>query len=1028
MFYSLIRFSIYKPYIIIAFMSLLTIFCSWKLLQTSLDIFPEFSPKLVIIQTEALGLSSEQVENSVTRPLESLLSGIPNIEYLRSESIAGLSVLTLTFNEGSSHSNNRQLITERLNGAKNILPKFVKSPIIMPLASSAATIMTIGYSSDNNSLLDLRTFVEQHVAPALLSVKGVADVNIFGGEQKQLNIILNKDKLIEYSIPIDLVIKNLENANLKIFGSLVTSNQEIQVVQNNLISLNKIKSINIVNESGKIIKLSDISTIEFNASRQISKASIEGKLGVVVMVIGQLDADTVAVTEAIDDALIALKELTAKNNIQLNNQIFRPANYILKSLHSILDHLAVGGILVLLVLIVFMSNLKAALISALAIPISLILAAILTLTTGTSLNIMVIGGLAIALGEVVDDAIIDVENILRRLRENSKLKKPLHNLKVIYRASIEVRGSVVFASLIVMLVFIPLLILSGVVGRMFAPLGIAYILAIFSSLISALTLTPALASISFNKYSEKKDPLIIKLINPSYEKALYFLSRFPKISSICALLICSSGIFLVPKLMLGFLPELREGHFMIHTSSLTGTSLSETMRLGNIITKNVLDIEGVKTMSQWAGRAERGADTFGSHYSEFEVELESLSGKKQQIIFNKIKDILVNTPGISFEANSFLIERVDETSSGYSSPIVLQIFGNNLSEIDIASSKLYKKIIDNPALQNIQLKSILGKPQINIELNYKLLAMHNISIDETYNLINAALDGVIIDSYYEDMIKIPIVLSYKDKGSLDHINKLKNIVLNNKDGQSFKLDDVSKIFITKGRYNILHDSGRKMQIITAKAQNGATNIALNEINSIINNTDLGSNIYTNITGSAVEGKKARIELITTSCLVLIGVLFLVLIAIGNIKNTFLILINLPFALIGGVVAAILGGGLLSIGSIVGFVTLFGITLRNSIMLVSHYQYLVFKSGYEWNQETAIKGAKERLPSILMTGLVTGLAMLPIAFDADNAGREIMGPMASIIIGGLATSTILNLLILPAFMLAFGSFNKKSYNN
>ena len=430
-------------------------------------------------------------------------------------------------------------------------------------------------------------------------------------------------------------------------------------------------------------------------------------------------------------------------------------------------------------------------------------------------------------------------------------------------------------------------------------------------------------------------------------------------------------------------------------------------------------------MSQWAGRAERGADTFGSHYSEFEVELESLSGEKQQIIFNKIKDILVNTPGISFEANSFLIERVDETSSGYSSPIVLQIFGNNLDEIDTASSKLYKKLIDSAALQNIQLKSILGKPQINIELNHKLFAMHNISIDETYALINAALDGVVIDSYYEDMIKIPIVLSYKDKGSLDHINKLKNIVLINKDEQSFKLDDVSNIFITKGRYNILHDSGRKVQVITAKAKNGTTNVALKEINSIIDNTDLGSNIYTNIKGSAVEGKKARIELITTSSLVLIGVLFLVLIAIGNIKNTFLILINLPFALIGGVIAAILGGGLLSIGSIVGFVTLFGITLRNSIMLVSHYQYLVFKSGYDWNQETAIKGAKERLPSILMTGLVTGLAMLPIAFDADNAGREIMGPMASIIIGGLATSTILNLLILPSFMLAFGSFNKKS---
>ena len=805
-----------------------------------------------------------------------------------------------------------------------------------------------------------------------------------------------------------------------ISGSLNTTNQELQVISDNLNPIEKIKNINILSYNGQYFSLKEIATIKFTASKQISKASIESNDGIIVMIIGQLNADTVAVSKSIDNSLEKLDFLIKSNNIKIHDQIFRPANYILKSLHSILDHLAIGGLLVLIVLIIFMSNLKAALISALAIPISLILAAILTLSTGTSLNIMVIGGLAIALGEVVDDAIIDVENILRRLRENSKLKNPINNLKVIYKASLEVRGSVIYASLIVMLVFVPLLLLSGVVGRMFAPLGIAYILAIFASLISALTLTPALSSISFNRYTERKDPILIKFLTPFYEKVLLYITSLPKLFSILTLIICFSGVFLLPKLILGFLPELREGHFMIHTSSITGTSLSETMRIGDKNKKKIMQIEGVKTMSQWAGRAERGADTFGSHYSEFEVELNDLSGKRQQIIFDKIRDVLINTPGISFEANSFLIERVDETASGYTSPIVIQIFGDSLIDIDNASNKIYLKLLNNKFITDVQLKSILAKPQVNIELDNKLLSINNITLSEAKLFINAALDGILIDTYYEDVLQVPIVLSYNNN-YVNHIDYLNNLVLYNNQGQPVKLSNISNISMTDGRYNILHDSGRRVQIITAKPSGNASDRSLKEINNIIKEIDLGDNIYTNITGSAVEGKKARNELIVTSLLVLIAVLFLVFLAIGNFRNTLLILINLPFAMVGGIIAALLGGGLLSIGSIVGFVTLFGITLRNSIMLVSHYQHLVFKEGMIWNAITAIKGASDRLPSILMTGLVTGLAMLPIAFDADNAGREIMGPMASIIIGGLTTSTILNLLILPAFMLAFGNF-------
>ena len=997
MLYSLIRFSIYKPAIVIVFSFLLIFYCGWKLFQTSLDIFPEFSPKLVIIQTEAPGMSTEQVETLVTRPIETLLNGIPEVDNTRSESIAGLSVVTLTFEESSNRTENSQMVLEKLDGINSILPQTAKHPKIMPLTSSAATIMTIGFTSDTISLLDLRSFVEKNISPSLLSVKGIADINVFGGYEKRLEILLNDNIFMETGLTLSDILLALNSVNLKILGTIETTNQEINVISPENISIERIASIIVNSKNGKSWKLKELASIQYSKNKQISKASIESTDGVILMLIGQLNADTVAMTNLLDNIINDLNPLLEANNI-----------------------------LVLLVLIIFMSNIKAALISALAIPVSLILASILTLLTGTSLNIMVIGGLAIALGEVVDDAIIDVENILRRLRENNQKPKPTNSLKVIYRSSLEVRGSVVYASLIVMLVFVPLLMLSGVAGRMFAPLGIAYILAIFSSLISALTLTPALSSLGFRNINKTSDPIIIRLINPIYEKIIYVISLYPKFNSILAILICCGGLLLfLPKLTIGFLPELREGHYMIHTSSLTGTSLDETMRIGNKISENVLSIDGVKTISQWAGRAERGADTYGSHYSEFEVELYDISGKEQQRVYNEMRHILSSTPGITFEANSFLIERVDETSSGFTSPIVLQLFGNDLHELDKVANQLFFKLKQSELLIDIQIKSALGKPQIEIKPRSDKLDLYNIPLNEFYSVINASLNGITIGNFYNDSIQVPIVLTLLDNSYKSHITDIENINILGKGNQLVKLKEIADISIGQGRYNIYHDAGRRVQIITAKVINGATEAGIAQIKKILNEEQFDNNIYIKITGAAIEGAESRKELIVISCIVLIGILFLVLLAINNVRNTFLILANLPFALIGGVIAAFLTGGLLSIGSIVGFVTLFGITLRNSIMLVSHYQTLIFKEGFLWNKETAIKGAKDRLPSILMTGLVTGLAMLPIAFDADNPGREIMGPMASIIIGGLTTSTILNLFILPAFMLGFGSFVKRN---
>ena len=1025
MVFPLIRYSIYKPAIVVAFAFLLLVYCGWKLFNTSLDIFPEFSPKLVVVQTEAPGMSTEQVELLISRPIESLLNGIPEVMHVRSESIAGLSVITITFMDNSNRTENSQMVLEKLNGVSSILPESSMHPKIMPLSSSAATIMTIGFTSNEKSLLEVRSIIENNVSPTLLSTEGVADLNIFGGYEKRLEILLKENIFKKTDLTIRDILSALNSVNLTVTGNIITTNQEINVISEKNVSIEKIESILVKSKNGKSWKLNEIASIKFSKSKQINKASIETEKGVLLMVIGQLNADTVAVTKRLDMVINELRPLLENNNIQIHSDIFRPANYILTSLHSIIDHLAMGGILVLFILIIFMANIKAALISALAIPISLTLAAILTLLTGTSLNIMVIGGLAIALGEVVDDAIIDVENILRRLRENRALAKPVNSLKVIYRSSLEVRGSVIYASLIVMLVFVPLLMLSGVVGRMFAPLGIAYILAIFSSLISALTITPALSSLGFRNLKQTKDPLIIRILSPIYEKMIYTISLNPKFNSILALLFCCLGLLLVPKLNIGFLPELREGHYMIHTSSLTGTSLEETMRIGDHITEKVLAIEGVKTMSQWAGRAERGADTFGSHYSEFEVELNHLSGKEQQNIYDEMRNILHRTPGITFEANSFLIERVDETSSGFTSPIVIQLFGNNLDELDKVANQLFLKLKQSNLLTDIQIKSVLGKPQIEIEPKLDKLDLYNISLEEFYSVINASLDGIIIGDFYHNSIKIPMVLTLIDNNFKSHITNIENIEIRGIDNKLVKLKDLAKITIGQGRYNIYHDAGRRVQIITADVIGNTTELGIKEITDIINKEKFDSSVYVKIVGTAVEGAEARKELIIISFIVLIGILFLVFIAINNVKNTFLILVNLPFALVGGLIAAFFTGGLLSIGSIVGFVTLFGITLRNSIMLVSHYQRLVFIEGEFWNQHTAIKGAKERLPSILMTGLVTGLAMLPIALDADNPGREIMGPMAAIIIGGLTSSTILNLFILPAFMLAFGSFVKRS---
>lgn len=1022
---ALVRFSLRFRGVVVALAILLLGYGAYDLQRAGLDIFPEFSPNLVIIQTESVGLSAEEVELLVSQPIESALGGLIGLESVRSESIQGLSIVTVVFQEGSDVYRNRQLVSERLAGLAGSLPEGVATPVAVPLSSSSATILTIGVRNADDDLMALRDLVDWTIKPRILSVPGVADVNVFGGEQRQLQIQVDPRRLVRHGLAIDDVVTAAAEATGVVgAGFIENRNQRLTLrIAGQPLDAESLRQVVLVaGTDGNHVLLGDVADIRMAAAPPIGAAAIMGEPGVVMMIIGQRGANTLTVSRAVEAALDDLRTVLEDQGVTLYPDLFRPANYIEASLGNIGDHLMLGGGFVLLVLFLFLFNLRTALISAVAIPLSLLSACLVLLELGINLNVMVIGGLAIALGEVVDDAIIDTENIFRRLRENRQRSTPRPPGEVVFAASMEVRGSVVYASFIVALVFVPLLTLGGVSGRLFAPLGSAYILAILASLLIALTVTPALCYLLLagGRY-RAADPPLIRLIKPAYERCLGALLRNSGVAIVISLLLCLAGLSILPALGTRFLPELREGHYIVHTTSMPGTSLQESIRIGNRLTEQFLDIAGVRSVSQWAGRAERGADTFGSHYSEFEVDLEPLSGGEQQQVLDGLREVLGDFPGILFEANTFLIERVDETISGYTSPVVVNVYGNDLDTLDRLAQGVAAVMRGTPGATDVQLRSPPGTPLALIRLRPAQLTRAGLRPIQVMDAIQVAYEGRVVGRGYAGNrpFEVAVILHPDRRVALDQIADLP---IRTPSGQLLRLGQLADIQQSGGRYNILRRNAQRLQTVTGNVEGRPLSEFMADLEQrMLQQISFPAGTYPEFTGAALEGSQARQDLILHSLIVGAGVLMLVYIAIGSMRHMLLMLVNLPFSLVGGVVAVLLTGATLSVGSLVGFVTLFGITVRNSIMLVSHYQHLVHEEGEPWNAATALRGARERLPSILMTALVTALAMLPIAMNSDNPGREIMGPMAAIIIGGLASSTLLNLLILPSIVLRFGRF-------
>ncbi|AKR43281.1 efflux RND transporter permease subunit [Methylophilus sp. TWE2] len=1035
----LVRFAIRFYGVIIGLAILVIVYGGYSLSQSDLNVFPEFAPTQVVIQTESPGLSASLVEKLVTQPIENTISGAIGIKSLRSQSIPGLSIITVIFQDKSDIYRNRQIVAERLNMLGNQLPPGIV-PNITPLTSSASTVLGLGVTSDKLSLMQLRTLVDWHLTPHLMAIPGVADVNVYGGEVRQFQIKIDPRKLMLYQLNVQDVVNAASRATgVRGAGYIQNDNQRIILnSQGQTTTPEQLANITLLRKLGRTIRIRDVAEVTEGAAPSISAAAVNGQPAVYLSVQGQLGANVYALTKQLERKLADIKPSLTTQAVTLHEGLFRPANFIETAIHNLRTDILIGSVLVVLVLFVFLFNVRTAVISATAIPLSLLTAIVVLYQYGVGLNIMVLGGLAIALGEVVDDAIIDTENIFRRLRENRLLVQPLPAAKVVFQASMEVRSSVVYATMIVALVFLPLLTLSGVAGKLFAPLGYAYISAILASLVVALTLTPALCyALLANAPLKNEDSPLLHWLKQRYVKLLHLIEHRYQLILATSFICIALGLAVLPLFRGQFIPALREGHYILHMTAVPGTSEVQTLKLGNQVTNVLLDIPGVRSVAQWVGRAPNAADTFGTHYSEFEVEIGTVSGAEQERILHNIREELAGETedddadgkvelgfvGANFAINTFLTERIEETISGYAAGLVINIYGQDLDALDRDAQKVANLLSNIRGVRDVMVQSPPETPEIIIRLKQEKLALWGLQPMDVLDTVKACYEGVPVNHVFMGNRSIGVSVLLND-ASRDDIADMRNIPIFNPEGQMLKLSDVAYVAQEGGRSKILHAGAKRIQTITANISGRDQALLIQEIrNTLHKKLQLNSGNYLEFSGEAEANAQSRQDLIIHSLVAGVAIFLMLYIAFGRLRNLMLTFANLPFALIGGVIATFFTGGWISVGTLVGFVTLFGITLRNSIMMISHFQHLVDKEGCRWNLETCIRGASERLPSVLMTALVTALGLLPLAIGSGEPGREIEGPMATIIVGGLISSTILNLLILPTIMLHFGRFEK-----
>ena len=1034
---ALVHFSLKYRGVVVALACVLLGYGIHVARNAKLDVFPSFVQPQVMIQTECPGLAPEQVELLVTLPIESTVNGLGDMESLRSESIEGLSIITVVFKEGTDVFRARQMLAEQLAETAGKLPASVKSPRMTPLTSSTMDLLKIGLVSDRLTPMELRTFADWTLKPRLLSVPGVAKCSTFGGEVRQLQIQVQPDRLLAHNLALTDVLAAARVATgVMGAGFVETRNQRITLqTEGQALTPEILAEVVVAHTNGLSVRLKDVARVVEGAEPKFGDTVVMGRWGVLMTMSSQYGANTMEVTRLLEAALDEMKPVFEKEGITIYGRLHRPATFIETALKNMKHSLALGGILVAVVLFLLLGSVRTACISLTAIPLSLLTAVIVMEKFGVTINTITLGGLAIALGEVVDDSIIDVENIFRRLRESrageTPALRPASIFNIVLNASLEVRRAVVYATFIVALIFLPVLTLTGLQGSFFAPLALSYILAILASLLVALTVTPALAYLVFDKGVRKsEEPRLQHWLKAGYRRLLGLIARWPRALIAVVVVICAGALTRLPTGEGGFLPEFREGHLVLQVFAAPGTSLPAMLEMGTQISHELLANTNIATVEQQVGRAELGEDPWGPHRSEFHVELKPMPGEQEAKMADEIRDILKKFPGItSFEVLTFLGDRISETLTGETAPVVVNIFGEDLDLLDAKAREVAAVLNSVPGHADVQVKSPPGVPRTAVRLRPDRLTQFGFRPVEVLEAIQTSYQGTVVAQTHRgnQVSDVAVILDEKARQDPEAIGSL---LLHGPQGSVMPLRELAEIYPTSGRFSILHEGARRRQTVTcATSGRDVTSFVDEARKQVAAKVNFPAGIYAAFSGAAQAKEKAQRELLLHSAIAGVGILLLLSVVFHNGRNLLLVLANVPFALVGGVIAVWLtslageaGEGGLTIGSLVGFVTLFGITTRNSIMMISHFEHLVAEEGMTWGPEAVMRGASERLMPILMTATVTGLALLPLALGSGEAGREIEGPMAIVILGGLVTSTALNLLVLPTLALRYGKFD------
>jgi CzcA family heavy metal efflux pump len=982
-----------------------------RLHQAPLDVFPEFAPPRVEIQTEGPGLSTEEIESLVTVPLENALNGTPSLKTIRSKSVLGLSSIELIFQEDTDLNIARQMVQERLTVEAARLPAVAKPPVILAPLSSTSRVLKIGMQSDKLSQMEMTELARWTIRPRLMSVPGVANVAIWGQRDRQYQVLVDPERLRAHGLALADVERAAGDAAAVSGGGFVdTPNQRLAVrhVSTIVTAADLARSV-VAFRNGAPLRLGDVAEVREDHPPPIGDAIINDVPGLLLIVEKQPTGNTLEVTRKVEAALEEMKP--GLRDVQVDSTIFRPATFIEMSLENLSRAMVIGCILVLIILAAFLFDWRTALISATAIPLSLVAAALVLQQAGVTLNTMVLAGLIIALGEVVDDAIIDVENIVRRLRLNRAAGSPQSAFRVVLEASVEVRGAVVYGSFTVMLVIMPVFFLTGLAGSFFRPLAMAYVLATFASLVVALTVTPAMSLLLLPGRSDRRrEAPLVTLLKKPYRNVLPALISRPSwaAAGLGALLV--AAIVSTPFLGEEFLPKFQEYDFLMHWVEKPGTSLEAMDRITIRASKELRAIEGVRNFGSHIGRAEVADEVVGPNFTELWISLDRDVDYPRKVA--EIQEVVDGYPGLYRDLLTYLRERIKEVLTGASASIVVRIYGDDMDKLRQHAQRVRGAIEEIRGVSDLKVEPQVLVPQINVRLRPEAAAQFGLTPGDVRRTAATLIKGQVVGEVYRQQ-KVYQVAVWGTPQVRTDLASVGQCLIETPSGGHVPLDEVADVWLMPAPNEVKRENASRRIDVTCNVRDRDLGAVARDIETRVRQLQFDRGYHPEFLGEYAAQQQSRRRMAGMGLIALLGIVVLLYSEFRAWRLVFLAMLSFPFALIGGVLGVWVGGGSLSLGSLVGFVTVVGIAVRNGIMLLSHFRHLEEQEGMEFGVPLAVRGAEERLAPILMTALTAALALLPLAVGGNRPGHEIEYPMALVILGGLLSSTLMNLFFIPS---------------